>query len=77
MLLRNGVLKFALFGELLSWPRKIRAGIGAFLGNFPAPEGKDENIREWVTRVLGEKFPFAALICLCLVRKLLITTTYS
>jgi len=51
----NGVLKFALFGELLSWPGKIRAGIGAFLGHFPAPEGKEETIREWVTRILGEE----------------------
>ena len=52
---RNGVLKFALLGELLTWPGKIRAGIGAFLGHLPAPEGKDETIREWVTRILGEE----------------------
>ena len=52
---RNGVLKFALAGELLSWPGKIRAGIGAFLGHLPAPEGKEETIREWVTRILGEE----------------------
>jgi len=51
----NGVLKFALAGELLSWPGKIRAGIGAFLGHAPAPEGKDETIREWVERILGEE----------------------
>jgi oxygen-dependent protoporphyrinogen oxidase len=51
----NGVLKFALAGELLSWPGKIRAGIGAFVGHLPAPEGKDETIREWVTRILGEE----------------------
>lgn len=52
---KNGVLKFAFLGELLSWPGKIRAGIGAFLGHEPPPEGKDETIREWVTRILGEE----------------------
>merc|ERR1719443_2723401 len=51
----NGVLKFALLGELLSWPGKIRAGIGALLGHESAPEGKEETIREWVTRILGEE----------------------
>jgi oxygen-dependent protoporphyrinogen oxidase len=51
----NGVLKFALSGGLLSWPGKIRAGIGAFLGHAPAPDGKDETVREWVTRILGEE----------------------
>lgn len=51
----NGVMKFALAGQLLSWPGKIRAGIGAFLGHAPKPEGKEETIREWVTRILGEE----------------------
>ena len=51
----NGVLKFGLAGELLSWPGKIRAAIGAFIGHPPPPEGKDENIREWVSRILGEE----------------------
>ena len=51
----NGVLKFGLAGELLSWPGKIRAAIGAFVGHPPPPEGKDETIREWVTRILGEE----------------------
>mmetsp|Transcript_8062 Transcript_8062/g.22988 ORF Transcript_8062/g.22988 Transcript_8062/m.22988 type:complete len:605 (-) Transcript_8062:43-1857(-) len=51
----NGVLKFALAGQLLSWPGKIRAGIGAFAGHAPPPEGKEETIREWVTRILGEE----------------------
>jgi oxygen-dependent protoporphyrinogen oxidase len=51
----NGVLKFGLAGELLSWPGKIRAAIGAFVGHPAPPEGKDETIREWVTRILGEE----------------------
>ena len=51
----NGVLKFAFTTELLSWPGRIRAGIGAFLGHAPPPEGKEETIREWVTRTLGEE----------------------
>lgn len=51
----NGVLKFALLGDLLSWPGRIRAGIGAFIGHAPPPEDKEETIREWVTRILGEE----------------------
>lgn len=42
-------------GDLLSWPGKIRAAIGALIGHAPPPEGKDETIREWVTRILGEE----------------------
>lgn len=57
----NGVLKFAFAGELLSWPGKIRAGIGAFLGHFPPPEGKEETIKEWVVRNLGEEVYFRCI----------------
>lgn len=51
----NGVLKFGLVGDLLSWPGKIRAGIGAFVGHMPAPEGKEETIQDWVRRILGDE----------------------
>lgn len=51
----NGVMKFALVGDLLSWPGRIRAGIGAFLGHAPPPEDKEETIRDWVERILGEE----------------------
>jgi oxygen-dependent protoporphyrinogen oxidase len=51
----NGVFKFAFAGELLSWPGRIRAGIGAFLGHAPPPEDREETVREWVTRTLGEE----------------------
>jgi oxygen-dependent protoporphyrinogen oxidase len=51
----NGVLKFGLLGELLSWPGKIRAAVGALVGHAPPPPGTDETIREWVTRTLGEE----------------------
>ena len=33
----NGIAKFALVGDLLSWPGKIRAGIGAFIGHASHP----------------------------------------
>ena len=48
--------KFGLFGELLSWPGKIRAGIGAFVGHGrPDLLDRDETVREWITRILGEE----------------------
>ena len=51
----NGVLKFGLAGELLSWPGKIRAGIGAFLGHPGAPTDKEETIKDWIIRILGDE----------------------
>jgi protoporphyrinogen/coproporphyrinogen III oxidase len=41
----------------LSWPGKIRAGIGAFIGHAAPPNDgeKEETVREWVTRILGEE----------------------
>jgi oxygen-dependent protoporphyrinogen oxidase len=64
----NGIAKFALMGDLLSWSGKIRAGIGAFIGHAPPPlsssssssstggRGKEEEtIKQWVIRILGEE----------------------
>jgi len=54
----NGVLKFGLAGDLLSWPGKIRAGIGAFIGHPAAPDGKEETIQDWIRRTLGDEVFF-------------------
>ena len=52
----NGIAKFAIAGDLLSWPGKVRAGVGAFLGHPPPPpDGREETIKEWVIRILGDK----------------------
>jgi len=58
----NGILKFGLMGDLLSWPGKIRAAVGALAGHAPPPaDGTEETIRDWVTRILGEEV-FARII---------------
>jgi oxygen-dependent protoporphyrinogen oxidase len=64
----NGLVKFALLSDLLSWAGKIRAGVGAFIGHAPPPSlsssssstgGGDggtkdeETIKQWVIRILG------------------------
>ena len=66
----NGIAKFALVGDLLSWHGKIRAGMGAFIGHAPPPpsstsssstggggggEKVEETIKEWVIRILGDE----------------------
>lgn len=51
----NGVINFALRSELLSWPGKIRAGIGSFLGHMKADENKEETIQDFILRTLGEE----------------------
>lgn len=42
----------AVFGDFLSWPGKIRAGLGAIGIKDPMPD-KEETIKEFVTRNLG------------------------
>lgn len=44
----------AVFGDFLSWPGKIRAGLGAIGIKDPMPD-REESVREFVTRNLGEE----------------------
>lgn len=43
----------AVFGDFLSLPGKIRAGLGAVGLRPPLPEGKEESVKEFVSRNLG------------------------
>ena len=39
----------------LTWPGKIRAGLGAIGIRMPKEEGKEETVKEFVSRNLGEE----------------------
>lgn len=54
----NGILKFGLAGSLLSWPGKIRAGIGAFLGHAPPPTSTSSSSSSSASPAYGSG-PFA------------------
>ena len=43
----------AVLGTFLTWPGKIRAGLGAIGIRPPPPEGKEESVKEFVSRNLG------------------------
>lgn len=44
----------AVFGDFLTFPGKIRAGLGA-IGIRPPPPDKEESVKEFVSRNLGEE----------------------
>jgi len=46
-------IESAVLGDFLTWPGKIRAGLGAIGIRPPAPEGKEESVKEFVSRNLG------------------------
>jgi oxygen-dependent protoporphyrinogen oxidase len=46
-------IESAVLGDFLTWPGKIRAGLGAIGIRAPAPEGKEESVKEFVSRNLG------------------------
>eukprot|EP00793_Prasinoderma_coloniale_P001979 PRCOL_00002487-RA len=45
----------AVFGDFLTFPGKIRAGLGAVGIRPPAPMGKEESVKEFVSRNLGDE----------------------
>ena len=45
----------AVLGDFLTWPGKIRAGLGAIGIRMPKEEGKEETVKEFVSRNLGEE----------------------
>ena len=45
-------IESAVLGDFLTWP-KIRAGLGAIGIRPPAPENKEESVKEFVSRNLG------------------------
>ena len=45
----------AVLGDFLTWPGKIRAGLGAVGIRMPKEEGKEETVKEFVSRNLGEE----------------------
>ena len=46
-------IESAVLGDFLTWPGKIRAGLGAIGIRPPAPENKEESVKEFVSRNLG------------------------
>jgi len=48
-------IESAVLGDFLTWPGKIRAGLGAIGIRPPAPEGKEESVKEFVSRNLGSE----------------------
>lgn len=55
----------AVFGDFLSFPGKIRAGLGAIgLFNAPAPD-KEENVKEFISRNLGPEVYYRLIEPFC------------